>query len=178
MARDKGAHVLLRALKSQPGVSARLIGGRWFHALSEETRYERRIRRGAARLGERVEVMGPLPPAEVRAHRAVAKVAVVPSVWEEPLGLTVLEGMVSGSAVVATRVGGIPELARAGGVLLVEPGSHSQLAEAIAHLLADEAARHRLSQAGIDASGAMSWVANYKTIRDLLDSLPSMQAGS
>lgn len=178
MTRDKGAHVLLRALESQPGVSARLIGGRWFHQLANETGYERRIRREAVRLGERVEVLGPLSPAEVRAHRAVAKIAVVPSVWKEPLGLTVLEGMASRSAVVATRTGGIPELAQRGGVLLVEPGSHAQLGEAIARLLTDEEERHCLSRAGMDASAGMSWIANYQTIVDLIDRLPSTPAGS
>ncbi|MAN44739.1 MAG: hypothetical protein CMF04_00825 [Hyphomonas sp.] len=178
MTREKGAHVLLRALKSQPGVSARLIGGRWFHALIDLTRYERRVRRLAGHLGERIEVLGPLPPAEVRAHRAVAKIAVVPSVWKEPLGLTVLEGMVSPSAVIATRTGGIPELATRGGVLLVEPGSHTQLAEAIKQLLNDEAALQHLSHAGLDASASMSWVTNYRSIRDLIDHVHVAPAGT
>lgn len=45
-------------------------------------------------------------------------IAVVPSIWNEPLGRVVIEAMANGKPVVATPVGGIPELlANGGGVL-------------------------------------------------------------
>ncbi len=39
-----------------------------------------------------------------------ADVAVVPSVWDEPFGRSVIEGLATGRPVIATRVGGIPEI--------------------------------------------------------------------
>jgi glycosyltransferase involved in cell wall biosynthesis len=172
MTREKGVHVLLKALEAHPEATARLIGGQWFHPMERESRYERRIRLTAERLGRRVQVLGPLPPPEVHLHRQGAKVAVVPSTWREPLGLTVLEGMASPSAVVATRTGGIPELAQGGGVILVRPRSHSQLARAISRLLQDEELRERVAQAGIEESESWTWNANYGRIHSFISRLP------
>jgi glycosyltransferase involved in cell wall biosynthesis len=39
-----------------------------------------------------------------------ADVSVVPSVWDEPFGRSVIEGLATGRPVIATRVGGIPEI--------------------------------------------------------------------
>ena len=39
-----------------------------------------------------------------------ADVAVVPSIWEEPFGRTVIEGLSTGRPVLASRGGGIPEI--------------------------------------------------------------------
>jgi glycosyltransferase involved in cell wall biosynthesis len=67
-----------------------------------------------------------------------ATVAVIPSVWAEAFGLTVVEAMAAGRPLVASRIGGIPELVeqdRTG--LLVEPGNADELARAIQRLLDD-----------------------------------------
>jgi glycosyltransferase involved in cell wall biosynthesis len=72
-----------------------------------------------------------------------AAVAVVPSVWDEAFGLTVAEGMAAGKPVVASAVGGVPELVEPGRTgLLVLPADPGALAVAIRHCLdhPDEAA--------------------------------------
>jgi glycosyltransferase involved in cell wall biosynthesis len=64
-------------------------------------------------------------------------IAVVPS-HIEPLGNAVLEAMSHGVPVVATRVGGIPEMVVDGETgILVEPHAPHQLAQGIARLLGD-----------------------------------------
>jgi glycosyltransferase involved in cell wall biosynthesis len=70
-------------------------------------------------------------------------VFVLPSLYEG-FGIAILEAMAAGKAVVATRVGGIPEFVVPGETgLLVEPGNAMALAEAIGCLLRDpEQARH------------------------------------
>lgn len=69
---------------------------------------------------------------------AKANVYVQPSLYE-PLGNTILEAMSAQKAVVASRIGGIPELIRhrVNG-LLVDPSSSSQLAESINQVLSDQ----------------------------------------
>jgi glycosyltransferase involved in cell wall biosynthesis len=61
----------------------------------------------------------------------------------------VIEAMAAALPVVATRVGGIPELVEDGITgLLVEPGNPARLAEAIVALLTDEARRRSMGETG------------------------------
>lgn len=75
-------------------------------------------------------------------------ILVVPS-REEGFGLVLLEGMALGLSIVATRAGGIPEVARDNvEALLVPPRDPLALAEAIARMHADPALADRLARAG------------------------------
>lgn len=78
-----------------------------------------------------------------------ADVVVVPSRWQEPLGLINLEAGACRKPVVATRVGGIPEVVEDGvNGYLVEPGDVDALAARVAALIADPALRARMGEAG------------------------------
>jgi glycosyltransferase involved in cell wall biosynthesis len=75
-------------------------------------------------------------------------ILVVPS-REEGFGLVLLEGMARGLSIVATRAGGIPEVARHDiEAILVPPCNPPALAEAIARMHADPALARRLAQGG------------------------------
>ncbi len=69
---------------------------------------------------------------------AEADLCVVPSVWQDALPLGVLEPMAAGRAVVATSVGGIPEMVIDGVTgLIVPPGDEAALAAAMVRVLRD-----------------------------------------
>ncbi len=76
-----------------------------------------------------------------------ASVFVAPSVWDEPLGLVILEAMASKTPVVVTRKGGIP-LAVKDGVngYFVRPRNASEIAEKVNLLLADEEKRKKMAE--------------------------------
>jgi len=84
---------------------------------------------------------------DVRDLMAASDVFVMPSRFEG-LPVAMLEAMDSGLPVVATRVGGIPEVLQKGAGLLVPPEAPAQLAEALATLAADPAQRATLARAG------------------------------
>jgi len=76
----------------------------------------------------------------------------------EPLGIVNLEAMASGKAVLAARVGGVPEIVEDGvSGLLVEPGDADALARAILRLATDAPLRARLGAAGKDAAKRFNW---------------------
>jgi glycosyltransferase involved in cell wall biosynthesis len=75
--------------------------------------------------------------------------ALVPSMVAETFGIVALEAMLMGRPVIASRIGGLPDLVVNGATgLLVPPGDAMALRQAIQRLLADAALRERLGRAG------------------------------
>jgi len=92
-----------------------------------------------------VKLIGKLNRADLVRELQNSSIAVVPSVWQEPFGLTVVEAMASRLPVVATKVGGLPEIVidnECG--LLVEPDNPEQLAMALLKLIKDPDMRERM----------------------------------
>jgi glycosyltransferase involved in cell wall biosynthesis len=133
---EKGVDCLLDAsTRLAPGVRVRLAGS---------GRLEPRVRARVA--GERlpVDVLGALPPERVAEQLDAAAVAVLPALWEENCPMAVLEAAARGVPVVASAVGGIPELVEDGRTgLLVPPGDPGALARSVNRLVdrPEEAAR-------------------------------------
>jgi glycosyltransferase involved in cell wall biosynthesis len=86
---------------------------------------------------------------DVPALLAAAAVFVLPSVWEgQPLILQ--EALRAGVPIVATRVGGMPELTSGDAALLVPAGDPQRLADAVRVVLSDPALAGRLRKAAAD----------------------------
>jgi glycosyltransferase involved in cell wall biosynthesis len=138
----KGVLDLLEAFgRLAPGIpEARLrLIGRESHP-----EYARRLRAHvrAAGLEDRVAFVDQMPQADLARYMARAAVLVLPS-HSESLGRVVLEAMATGAPVVATRVGGLPEVVEDGVTgFLVPAGDVAALAERVAWVLRHpEAAR-------------------------------------
>lgn len=76
-----------------------------------------------------------------------ADVYVSPSVWDEPLGLTILEAMAAKTPVVATRKGGVLSIIndRVNGIL-IRPRNSLQIAQMVNVLLEDDSLREKLGK--------------------------------
>ena len=96
-----------------------------------------------------IRSLGPLPNADVLALYPLAHIVAVPSVIPDALSRVILEAMAASRPVVATRVGGTPELVLPGKTgLLVERSDPDALAAALLSLLGDDALRTALGAAG------------------------------
>jgi glycosyltransferase involved in cell wall biosynthesis len=90
-----------------------------------------------------------IPSAQVMASWMRASIAVVPSVWNEPMGQVAIEAMLVGRAVVASDIGGLREVVEHGVTgLMVPPGDPGALAAALDRLLNDPETRQRMGEAG------------------------------
>jgi glycosyltransferase involved in cell wall biosynthesis len=102
-----------------------------------------------ADLPANVHVLGEWPPQAVHAAWAAALMGIVPSIVQEACPTVVIEAMQAGIPVVATRMGGIPDLVVEGETgQLVPPSDPEALAGAIAALLADPSRAAQLGRAG------------------------------
>lgn len=134
--------------------------------------YEADLRRQADRLGNTAQVhfAGLLPYEQIPVRLQEADIFVLPSL-QEGLPLSLLEAMASGLPVVATAVGGIPNVLRDEENGLLVPAADSQsLCGALARLLADPALRRRLGGAAHRDAMAWSWAAMWKRYEALLSS--------
>jgi glycogen(starch) synthase len=106
------------------------------------------LQRQASELGiaERVDFPGRVP--EVHPYFEAATLVVMPSRWEETFGLVALEAALMGRAVVATRVGALPEVVQDEVTgLVVESEDSAGLALAIASLLERPTVVRRMGRA-------------------------------
>src|SRR6202034_40273 len=98
-------------------------------------------------LGDRVTFSSGLPDAEYARVLATAEVAVIPSLYEG-FSLPAVEHMASGTPLVASRAGALPEVT-GDAALLVPPGDPEELSAALRGLLDDEPGRARLASTGL-----------------------------
>jgi L-malate glycosyltransferase len=104
----------------------------------------------AARLGvaQSVEFVGKQPQSRVREYLSVADLLLLPS-QSESFGLTALEAMACEVPVIATRVGGIPELVEDKGCgYLFDIGDVNGMAASALRVLSDDRERERLGRRG------------------------------
>jgi glycosyltransferase involved in cell wall biosynthesis len=146
---DKGADSFVAAcglaLPGLPGWRAAMIGADRFGADSPETAWIASLRPKAAASG--VVMEGYRPHAEVLAAMARAAIVVVPSRWEEPFGLTALEAMACGAALVASDRGGLREVYGEAAVV-IDPEDPAGMAAVLVALARDPARRAALAAAG------------------------------
>jgi glycosyltransferase involved in cell wall biosynthesis len=145
LAHWKGQHVLVDALQSVPHLHAVFVGG----SLFEERAYEEALRQRVldAGLGERCHFLG--FRSDVPALMKAVDIVAHTSISAEPFGRVVVEGMLSGRPVVATRAGGVLEIIDDGETgLLVTPDSVEDLARALNLLLEEPETRQHLAASG------------------------------
>jgi alpha-maltose-1-phosphate synthase len=156
--RQKGLPVLLRAAERiDPAAQLVLCAGQADTAelQAEVTELVERLR--STRSGV-IWLAGMLPREEIIQLLSHATVFACPSLYE-PLGIVNLEAMACGTAVVASAVGGIPEVVADGQTgLLVPPDDEVALAAAINALVGDPARAAEFGARGRDRAVAeFSW---------------------
>lgn len=141
---EKGHRFLLRAFaevcRVQPDARLRLVGGGPLRGELE------RLARSEG-IAASVEFVGDV--ADVWTYYATAEVVVVPSLVETQ-GIVVLEAMAAGCPIIATRVGGIPEVVRDGITgRLVPPRDEASLAAAMLEIHRSSDLRDAFAEAGL-----------------------------
>lgn len=144
----KGVADFIAMAKLIPDPSARfLIAGECRDPKKFPGSYSEQDLENLVKADNRIRYIGYVKDVENVYH--TADIVVVPSRWQEPLGLINLEAGACRKPVVATRVGGIPEVVEDGvNGYLVEPGDVEALTARVADLIADPALRARMGEIG------------------------------
>jgi len=139
----KGVDVLIAAIKQLaqggPKVEGRNVSATIVGDGPDRAQFQREV--GKHGLGERVQFVGAKP---ARQAFSLGRLLVVPS-RAESLPYIVLEAAAAGVPMIATQVGGIPEIFGPDAGALVAPGDPAALAQAIGQAMQDRGARHSAS---------------------------------
>lgn len=130
----KGVHVLLEALEliAKSGLSPRT---KIYGHLEPESYYHEQLRQRCMHLRD-TSLEGEYEFSEMKMILSDVDVVIVPSIWQENSPLVIMIALRYGIPVIATNIGGIPEMLIDGwNGLLVDAGSAEQLAGAISRLL-------------------------------------------
>lgn len=149
LSKTKGVHTLIRAVaqaarRPEHSIELRVVGSGVpeYEAVLHDLVREQAIE-------DRVWFLGRVPHQEVSEFYRSSHAFVFPSEWEEPFGLTHLEAMASGAAVISTTTGGSAELIRhEENALAFQAGSPDDLAEQILRLADDDPFRIALIERG------------------------------
>ncbi len=151
LSREKGVDVLLRAMallvEEHPQAFLCIAGDGPERADLEQL---------ASTLGveDAVEFIGSLGVGDLDEQYRRAGICLLPTLWMENCPVAVLEALAHGRAVVATRIGGVPELVEDGMTgYLVQRGDHHDLARKLGSLVGEPA---RVEEMGRRASAAFS----------------------
>ena len=96
--------------------------------------------------GADVEFRGQVPQEDVLAEMRRARLLMVPSLWHEVLALVIVQAIAAHLPVVATDVGGNPDLLGEGRGILYPPGDVTALTEILAAVAADPARAVEVAQ--------------------------------
>ncbi|MDP3985719.1 MAG: glycosyltransferase family 4 protein [bacterium] len=124
---EKGVGVLIRAAALAPNILVRIAGTGPDAAKLMAYVEEQSIKN--------VEFVGRLDGEALQQFYTNASLLVVPSIWYEVFGRVVLEAYAAGKPVIASNIGGLPEVVKEGETgILVPPGDAAALAERIQSL--------------------------------------------
>lgn len=150
---EKGIMELIEAISrmtNYPNIKLLVIGSSFFGNVTNEDDFTKELRKKMEHIKDQIKFTGYIPYNDVPAYLKLADLAVVPSMWEEAFGLTVLEAMAAGLPLITTRSGGIPEICE--DVALIVDRSHiiDNLIHGIEQLFNNPALRKKMSQESLN----------------------------
>lgn len=117
---EKGIRELLQAFKriEREDLILLIIGSSYFGS-GTSSEFENEVITLVAGMKEKIIFTGYINNEEIWKYYKLASVVVLPSMWDEPLGLTIIEAKCSGVPIITTDSGGIPETIKNGqGIIL------------------------------------------------------------
>ena len=138
---EKGVMELVRALENLKYKKNKLIIiGSALNKLKINTNYQIKIEKMIKKLKNKIIFTGFISYDEIYKYYSIADIAVLPSIWNDPAPLTIIESLISGLPIVTTNSGGIPEYATNGSAVILNKDNNliNSLTQTLDDLLINE----------------------------------------
>lgn len=147
---EKGIKELIQAFKQMKNVSKckLLIMGNCNYAKQVRTPFEEELFRLSEELKDRIIFTGYIANKELYKIHNISDVAVIPSIFEEPFGLTVIEAMASGLPLITSDAGAIPDIVDDNNAIIVKRNDDfvSNLSNTLDKLVCDKDLREKMGK--------------------------------
>lgn len=152
---EKGILQLICAIKQAqeiPNLKLIIIGASSYGKDEHETSFTNKLKKESECIKDKVIFTGFINYDTIPAIIKTADIAVVPSMWDEPFGLTVVEAMAAGLPLITTRSGGIPEICEGVATIVERENIVDHLANAILDLYQHPDKRKAMAKAALERS--------------------------
>ena len=155
---EKGIMELIKAMKTfknLPQIKLLVMGSTFYGNNSyDDHPYAHKLLHEAEQVKDRITFTSFIPYHNMPDYLSLCDIAIIPSVWDEPFGLSIVEAMAMGLPVITTRRGGIPEIVTDKNAILLETDESfiENLAAAILNLYQHPEKRKQMSAASLERS--------------------------
>ena len=151
--KDKGVSELIDAmllLKDELPVKLMIIGGTFYGTSDNEDNFVRSLKDKANQIKDKIVFTGYVPYQHIPDYLHLADIAVLPSMWDEPFGLTIVEALAAGLPLITTRSGGIPEICEGVATIVERTDIVNNLVAAIHNLYDNPEKRKQMATASLE----------------------------
>jgi len=173
---EKGIKELTEAMKKltdYPQIKLLIIGSSFFGNTTGNDNFTKELRESITDIQDRIIFTGFIPYQKVPSYLKLADLAVVPSMWDEAFGLTILEAMAVGIPLITTRSGGIPEICEDVACIVNRENIIEDLTEAIINLYHHPKIRAKMSELSISRAQQFSKEKYAENFFKALSALPA-----
>jgi glycosyltransferase involved in cell wall biosynthesis len=151
---EKGIMELISAMNligKDYAIKLLVLGSSFYGNADNNNPFAQKLREMSEPIRDRIIFTGFIPYAEMPGYLKLADIAVLPSTWDEPFGLTMAEAQAMGLPIITTRRGGIPEVVTEKNAILLDTDEHfiNNLASSILDLYHHPDKRKEMSKASI-----------------------------
>lgn len=155
LTKEKGILELILAIKQLDyihNLKLMIIGASSYGNDEQPTPFVKTLLEEVSTIKDKVIFTGFIDYQEIPSYLKMCDIAVVPSMWEEPFGLTVVEAMAAGLPLITTRSGGIPEICEGVATIVERNNIVNNLTTAILDLYHNPEKRELMSVASLERS--------------------------
>lgn len=174
LTKEKGILQLIQAIKQIreiPKLKIMIVGASAYGKDKYPTQFIKRLEEETEPIKNKVLFTGFINYDQVPSYLKMADIAVVPSMWEEPFGLTIIEAMATGLPLITTRSGGIPEICDGVAIIVERDNIIDNIATAILDLYQHPEKRKHMSVLSLERSRMFDKETYAKNFFSALDKL-------
>lgn len=150
LSNEKGIRELLMAIRDISNVPKfkLLVVGSFFFDTEVKNNFEEELSSIIKEIKDKVVFTGYVKHEDMYKIYGMSDIAALPSLWEDPAPLTIIEAMASGLPIITTDSGGIPEYAKNGCAFIIKRDEHlvENIKNKIQELLNNEEERRKMSK--------------------------------